>query len=279
MKITNKTLALSTVLLLTLALAAGGIGLVSAHPPGSDSPEGDANRGGRLIELIGEEAALELRDTVEVMREEGASFEEIRDYVNSYLDDLGFELLPPKGDGSHNGNGMRLERLLGEESPIIDQIGEETLQELRDTVEAMREAGSSHEEIHTYVVSYLDELGVELPEPQGKGPQGRKGMKHDRLFGEKSPLIDQIGEETLQELRDTVQAMRDAEASHEEIREYIHDSLEELGVELPEPKGDGAHLGKGMGRRGFMGGRGRPNEKPQPPQEDPEEATVPTGSA
>ena len=209
MKITNKTLALSTVLLLTLALAAGGIGLVSAHPPGSDSPEGDANRGGRLIELIGEEAALELRDTVE----------------------------------------------------------------------AMREAGSSHEEIHTYVVSYLDELGVELPEPQGKGPQGRKGMKHDRLFGEKSPLIDQIGEETLQELRDTVQAMRDAEASHEEIREYIHDSLEELGVELPEPKGDGAHLGKGMGRRGFMGGRGRPNEDPQPPQEAPEEATVPTGSA
>ncbi|MBT5641866.1 hypothetical protein HOJ44_01990, partial [Candidatus Bathyarchaeota archaeon] len=50
---------------------------------------------------------------------------------------------------------------------MIELIGEEAALELRDTVEAMREAGSSHEEIHTYVVSYLDELGVELPEPQG----------------------------------------------------------------------------------------------------------------
>jgi len=201
MKITNKTLALGTVLLLTLSLAVGGIGLVSAHPSDSDSPEGEVNRGDRLIDIIGEEAALELGDTVLAMREAGSTFEEVREYVHSYL----------------------------------------------------------------------EELGVELPGDKGIGRgRGRLG---------KTPLIEQIGEETLQELRDAVHDMREAGASHEEIHDYIHTVLEELGVELPEPQCEGFHLGKGMGRRGFKGGRGRPNWNPKPPQEDPEEATVPTGTA
>ena len=201
MRITNKTLALGTVLLLTLSLAVGGIGRVSAHNPDALPQTGGEGRGGRLIDLIGDEAALELHDAVLAMREEGSTFEEIRDYVQGYLEGL----------------------------------------------------------------------GVELP--------GAQGIWRGRGKPGKTPLIDQIGEEALQELRDAVQDMRETGASHEEIRDFIHSSLEELGVELPEPRGEGFHLGKGMGRRGFMGGRGRPNVDPEPPQEDPGETTVPMGSA
>ncbi len=110
---TTKTLALSTVLLLTLSMAIGGIGLVSARPEDTASQQGRGGQGGRLIEQIGEEAAQILRDAVQAMRDAGASFEEIRDYIHSYLADLGVELPEPQGQGLRQGKGMRTKGFMG----------------------------------------------------------------------------------------------------------------------------------------------------------------------
>ena len=71
---------------------------------------------------------------------------------------------------------------------IIEQIGEEAAQALRDTVQSMREAGDSFEEIRTYVREYLINLGVELPEPKGEGFRNGEGMKHRGFTGRKRSL-------------------------------------------------------------------------------------------
>lgn len=255
MKTNKKTLALGMVLLLTLS-AVGGVYLVSAQPDESTPPEGKGRREEHLIELIGEEAAQALIDTVEAMREAGSTREEIHEYVQGYLAELGVELPEPKGKGHHNGW-------------LVEQIGEEAAQALHDTVQAMREEGATHEEIREYVDSYLEELGVERPEP----PMG-KGNHEDRL-------IELIGEEAAQEIQDTVEEMKEAGATREEIREYVDSALGELGVERPEPKGEGQmnrkgkgpRQGNGMGRKGPMGRRGNRNQNGEAPP-----AEVPTSS-
>lgn len=242
MKTNKKTLALG-VLLLTLSTAIGGVYLVSAQPDETTTPEGMGRRKAHLIELIGEEAAHTLFDAVEAMREAGSTFEEIHEYVKDYLEELGVELPKPK-----KGKGINKDWL-------IEQIGEEAAQTLHDTVQAMRDEGATHEEVREYVDSYLEELGVERPEPtRGKG---------NRL----SWLTEEIGEEAAQEILDTINEMREAGASHEEIREYVDSTLEELGVERPEPKG--------KGRNGPRGRRGKRFQNDDAP---PVETEVPTSS-
>ena len=80
-------------------------------------------------------------------------------------------------------------------------------------------------------------------------------------------ILEQIGEEAMQVLRETVQAMREAGNSFEEIREFIRNYLTDLGVELPEPQGEG------MRHRGFKGQRGRMFRNRDCPLETPEETT------
>lgn len=49
---------------------------------------------------------------------------------------------------------------------MLGCLDEEQRQELKETVDAMREEGASQEEIREYVQAYLEELGVECQMPQ-----------------------------------------------------------------------------------------------------------------
>jgi hypothetical protein len=110
---TSKNLALGMVLILTLSLAVGGVGLASALPNDASSMRGNGGQGRNIIEQIGEEAAQALHDAVQAMRDAGASLEEIRDYIHETLESLGVTLPEPQGQGLQKGRGMRAKGFMG----------------------------------------------------------------------------------------------------------------------------------------------------------------------
>jgi len=60
--------------------------------PGSNPPEiMNSWRRGPFVGCIDEEQRQELQETLDAMREEGATFDEIREYVQAYLEELGVE--------------------------------------------------------------------------------------------------------------------------------------------------------------------------------------------
>ena len=47
--------------------------------------------------------------------------------------------------------------------PFVGCLDEDQRQELKETLDAMREEGATFDEIREYVQAYLEELGIELP--------------------------------------------------------------------------------------------------------------------
>jgi len=89
----NKTIALSLAAILTLSFIAGGFYLVSADPPLEEPVNGLPFKGffgwqpGCVLQQLTEEQRTELMETIREMREEGSTREEIRDYVQEYLEE------------------------------------------------------------------------------------------------------------------------------------------------------------------------------------------------
>jgi DNA-binding transcriptional MerR regulator len=153
----NKALALTSVLLLMLSLVVGGVYAASADTdqddaPGSDPPEYmNRWRRGPFVGCLDEEQRQELKESVDAMREEGATFDEIREYVQAYLEELGIECqMPEQPDELHQRPELTDEQL-------------EALRQLRDGIQELRDSGATPGEIKEYLDQKAEELGIELP--------------------------------------------------------------------------------------------------------------------
>jgi hypothetical protein len=80
-------------------------------------------------------------------------------------------------------------------------LDEEQRQELKEKILAMRDEGATTDEIRTYVREYLEELGIELPEPNAIVPK----LTDEQLKG-------------LEQLR-------------AEVEELVRQRLQELGID------------------------------------------------
>jgi DNA-binding transcriptional regulator YhcF (GntR family) len=86
----------------------------------------------------------------------------------------------------------------------------------------------------------MEGWGIDLPEHPA-----REGGECDGAHRHHPPFLDQLSEDQREALRTMVEEMREADASHEEIRSAVHEMLEGWGIEIPE----------GRGKRGEQRGR------------------------
>jgi hypothetical protein len=99
----TKAVALASVLLIALSLVAGNLSVVAAETDQDDatvsnSPTriGGWRMRGPMLGCLDEEQRNELKETMDSMRNEGATQEEIRAYVQAYLKELGVECRMPQ---------------------------------------------------------------------------------------------------------------------------------------------------------------------------------------
>jgi hypothetical protein len=132
---TYKKAALIATLVLVLSLAVGGIYLASAQTEeeivNSLPFFGRFRRGfdGPMFGALDEELRAEMQETIQAMREEGASCEEIREYIQGFLEENGIE-------------------------PQRPELTEEQLEALQQL----------HEDVQAYAQKRAEELGLELSE-------------------------------------------------------------------------------------------------------------------
>jgi len=99
----TKATALTSVLLLALSLVGGGLYVVAAESDQdnatvSNPPTfmGGWRMRGHFLGGLDEEQRQEFKETIDAMREEGATQEEIRAYIQEYLEGLGVECQMPQ---------------------------------------------------------------------------------------------------------------------------------------------------------------------------------------
>ncbi len=177
-------------------------------------------RGGHRFPDLTEEQRAEVHELVIAMREAGASREEIHAAVRELFESWNIEL-PDRPEGECRGEGRGEGR--GGRHRLMEQLTEEQRDQVHALVSGMRESGATREEIHAAVRELLAGWGIEVPEhPRGEG----RGPRHE--------LMDRLTEEQRAELHKLVSGMREAGATHEEIREAVHALLGSWGIELPE---------------------------------------------
>lgn len=136
---TQKTIALSTVLILALSISIGGIILVSAETEepvdAIETPVQRHHREPGFMSMLSDEQRAELDEAIQTMRDNDSTPQEIREYVNDFLEENGVEFEPP-------------------EAPTRPELSDEQLelfQQLR-------------EDVQSYAQTRAEELGLDLPE-------------------------------------------------------------------------------------------------------------------
>ncbi len=101
------------------------------------------------MDNLTDEQKKELKFTLEAMKNDGASWEEIRTVVKSMLKDWGITSSQRQDNQS-------------QKRKLMSQLTEEQRQELKSTVAEMREAGISQEEIKAVVKKMLKKWGITM---------------------------------------------------------------------------------------------------------------------
>jgi DNA-binding transcriptional regulator YhcF (GntR family) len=134
-----------------------------------------------------------------------------------------------RGEGTGRGDGRG-------HGGFFDQLTEQQRAALHEKVEEMKGAGASREEINAAVREMLAGWGIDLPEHRDRG----EGVRDGRPEGHPR-FLDQLTEEQRTALREKVEEMKAAGASHEQIRDAVHEMLTGWGVDVPreprEPRG------------------------------------------
>jgi hypothetical protein len=98
----TKVVALASVLLIALSFVGGSLYLAAAESNQDDATTdppsvlGGWRMRGLMLGCLDEEQRQELKETIDAMREEGATQEEIRAYIQEYLEGLGVECQMPQ---------------------------------------------------------------------------------------------------------------------------------------------------------------------------------------
>lgn len=134
-----------------------------------------------------DEQRTEVHNLIEQMKADEVAPEEIRAAVGERLESMGITLPEcPQG--------------------LASQLAEDQLAEIQQIRDELKEADATREEIHEAVTAKLDEWGIEVVRPQRMPRRG---------------LGKNLSPEQRNLLHDTVQEMRDAGATREEIRDAI----------------------------------------------------------
>lgn len=118
------------------------------------------------------------------------------------------------------------ERSHGRRGGFGDQLSEDQHEAVHATIQEMREAGASREEVHEAIRNMLEGYGVTPPEGHPEGPRECRGG-HGR-FG------DQLSEDQREAIHAKMREMREAGASREEIHATVREMLAEFGIALPD---------------------------------------------
>ena len=123
---------------------------------------GNQSRQRDWMNQLTDEQKKELKFTVEGMKNDGASWEEIRSVVKNMLKDWG--ITPQNRDNQ------------SQKRDLMSRLTEEQRQELKSTVAEMKKAGISQEEIRSVVKKKLKEWGITM-----EGPEQRDNKKTDNF--------------------------------------------------------------------------------------------------
>jgi len=119
---------------------------------GITSQKGNQSQRRDWMDKLTDEQKKELKFTVEGMKNDGASWEEIRTVVKNMLKDWGIS--------TQNMDNQSQKR------ELMSRLTEEQRQELKYTVAEMKDAGVSQEEIRTVVKKMLKKWGITLEAPE-----------------------------------------------------------------------------------------------------------------
>lgn len=209
------TLLAVTVIAVAMSYAGPGEGRGEGRGDGQGKGHGRGHAG--LFGQLTEEQKEAVHETIEEMREAGASREEIHAAVREMMEGWGIELPERPGREGRECDGEHRHH-----PPFFDQLSEEQVEAIHAMVVEMKEAGASREEIRTAVHEMLEGWGIEIPEGRGEH-RGRRGE-----------IFKQLSEEQRAAIRDMVEEMKEAGATREEIHAAVREMLEGFGIELPE---------------------------------------------
>ena len=122
-------------------------------PGGTPSHENVISQFGQSLT---EEQRASILKTISELQESGASFEEIKSVVDSFLEESGITLPSQRGSERSGGGPLHNES-------IISQLTEEQLSSIIATVSELQESGASFDEVKYTVDTFLEENGIELP--------------------------------------------------------------------------------------------------------------------
>ncbi len=117
---------------------------------------------------------------------------------------------------------------------VISKFGQSLTDDQRSsilkTIDVLQEAGESFDEIKEVVDGFLEDNGIALPSQIGQslpttGPSSNKGV------------ISQISADELSSVIDQVKAMRSAEASFDEVKDFVDNFLKENNIKPPNMGG------------------------------------------
>ena len=139
------------------SLARAQDGFVDENGDGVDDGSARVHRfGGRGLRgvrsQLTDEQLAEVKTAIETLKESGATHDEVHAALATMLEGYGIELPEP---------GDRLVERLG------SVLAADQLTELSAEIDALRESGASHKDIHTAIKAKLGEFGVDMSAIRG----------------------------------------------------------------------------------------------------------------
>ena len=132
----------------------------SSASKGPGGPPSHENVISQFGQSLTEEQRTSILKTISELQESGASFEEIKGVVDSFLEENGITPPSQRGPGGPGGGPLHNES-------VISQLTEEQLSSILAKVAELQESGASFDEVKYTVDTFLEENGIELPSKGG----------------------------------------------------------------------------------------------------------------
>ena len=129
-------------------------------PKGPGDPPSHANIISQFGQSLTEKQRTSILKTISELQESGASFEEIKGVVDSFLGDHGITPPSQRGPGGPGGGPLHNES-------VTSQLTEGQLSSILAKVAELQESGASFDEVKNTVDTFLEENGIEPPSKGG----------------------------------------------------------------------------------------------------------------
>lgn len=199
-------------------------------PGDTDHPEWSEKLEAALQQLdLTDEEVEDIVSEAEAMRTEGATHREIEAMVGEKLDDYGVDVsaLRPVVRHYHRHHhdhsapwDVRLERFLG-----LFDLTDEEIDAIVDDADAMHDDGASKQEIREYVLGELADEGYDREDVFRTVFEQRAERLQERF--------DLTDAQTDELVDDVVNLWLDG-GDRDEIRNLVHEKLEEFGADVPD---------------------------------------------